>query len=100
MIKSHVLYHLACNGKYIFSKLDEFDAPVFVKERDRRYVICMLDMDEEEGNFIWGIQRVDMDEEYYIGISEGQSVPPNNGWERIEHFGANPGTFQCPHCQC
>ena len=79
-----------CNGKYVFLTLDEFDAPIFVKENDMKtWRILRLDHDDQEGQSIWGIQNVKENAEYYIGISESYN-PPNNSWETIEETGKNP----------
>eukprot|EP01083_Nonionella_stella_P039667 107882_1 len=79
-----------CNGKYVFFRLDEFDAPIFVKDNDREtWRICRLDHDDEEGQSIWAIQNMTDNTEYYIGYSDSYS-PPNNAWETVEEVAANP----------
>lgn len=81
--------YVECNGKYVFLTLDEFDAPIFIKDNDKNWRILRLDHDEEEGHSIWGIQHSPKNLEYYIGISETYS-PPNNTWETIEENAKNP----------
>ena len=73
----------------MFLILDEYDAPIFVKSGDEKWRILRLDHDDEEGHSIWGIQNIETNKEYYIGISETYS-PPNNTWETVEENAKNP----------